>query len=144
MRIWRISNFADLSGRGGTLVDGRWHRRGTAIVYCTDHPSTALLETLVHATRQTMPDSYQLVEINVPAEIEHADCEIRDGWETDPHFTQQQGMDFLSANRQPLMKVPSVIMPKASNYLLNPVYADARRITIAETYRYPFDSRLLR
>jgi RES domain-containing protein len=54
MRIWRISNFADLSGRGGMLIDGRWNRRGTPIVYCTDHPSTALLEILVHATRETM------------------------------------------------------------------------------------------
>jgi RES domain-containing protein len=144
MRIWRISNFADLSGRGGTLIEGRWHLRGMPIVYCTDHPSTALLEILVHATRHTVPETYQLIEIAVPNTISVFEPPIRDGWDKDLVSTQQQGADFLLANQHALMKVPSVIMPKASNYLLNPQHDDASRIVIAETYRYPFDSRLIK
>jgi RES domain-containing protein len=144
MRIWRISNFADLSGRGGTLIDGRWSRRGAPIVYCTDHPSTALLEILVHATRQTVPETFQLIEIDVPDGIETVEAVIHDGWDKDVESTRQQGADFLSANRYALMKTPSVIMPKASNYLLNPNHDDAPRITIASLYRYPFDSRLIK
>lgn len=144
MRIWRISNFADLSGRGGMLVDGRWSRRGTPVVYCTDHPSTALLEILVHATRQTVPETFQLIEIDVPNGIKAAEPIIVDGWDKDIELTRRQGADFLSANRYALMKIPSVIMPKASNYLLNPNHDDASRMTIAGLYRYPFDSRLFK
>lgn len=144
MRIWRISNFADLSGRGGTLIDGRWNRRGTPIVYCTDHPSTALLEILVHATRETVPDTYQLIEIDVPDGIETIEPVIDDGWDKDMESTRRQGMAFLSTNRYALMKIPSVIMRKASNYLLNPNHGDASSITIAGLYRYPFDSRFIK
>jgi RES domain-containing protein len=144
MRIWRISNFADLSGRGGTLIDGRWNRRGTPIVYCIDHPSTALLEILVHATRETVPDTYQLIEIDVPDGIETIEPVIDDGWDKDMESTRRQGTAFLSANRYALMKIPSVIMRKASNYLLNPNHDDASSITIAGLYRYPFDSRLIK
>lgn len=144
MRVWRISNFVDLSGHGGLIGPGRWHSLGTPIVYCADHPSTALLEILVHATRQTVPDFYQLIEIDIPNDIRLQSAALKQGWETDLSFTQRTGTDFVLANREAILTVPSVIMPKARNYLLNPQNADAGRIVVADTYRYPFDSRLLR
>lgn len=144
MRVWRISNFVDLSGRGGVIGPGRWHSLGTPIVYCADHPSTALLEILVHATRQTVPDFYQLIEIDIPNDIRLQSAVLREGWETDLSFTQKTGTDFVLANRGAVLAVPSVIMPKARNFLLSPQHADAGRIVVVNTYRYPFDSRLLR
>lgn len=144
MRIWRISNYADLSGRGGLVSEGRWHSLGTPIVYCADHPSTALLEILVHATRQTVPDTYQLIEIELPDDIRIEHAEMENGWETDLARTQRTGTSFVVANNHAVLRVPSVIMPKAANYLLNPRHADSAGIVVANTYRYPFDSRLLR
>lgn len=144
MRIWRISVFADLSGEGGTLVAGRWHFGGTPVVYCTDHPSTALLEILVHATRFTVPDNYQLLEIEVPDDIEPVVPNVADGWEINVDATRHIGAGFLRDGISALMRVPSVVMPKAHNYLLNPAHADASRVRIVETYRYPFDSRLIK
>jgi len=47
MELWRISNYADLSGAGGLQAAGRWHTRGKRIVYLADHPASALLEMLV-------------------------------------------------------------------------------------------------
>ena len=144
MRVWRISNFADLSGEGGLLIEGRWHFRGTPIVYCTDHPSTALLEILVHATRYTVPDYYQLLEIEVPNDIETFAPTIAMNWDRDADETRRIGARFIADGIFALMNVPSVIMPKARNFLLNPAHSDARRIRIVETYRYPFDSRLIK
>ena len=144
MRVWRISNFADLSGEGGLLIEGRWHFRGTPIVYCTDHPSTALLEILVHATRYTVPDYYQLLEIEVPNDIETFAPTIAMNWDRDTDETRRIGARFIADGIFALMNVPSVIMPKARNFLLNPAHADAGQIRIVETYRYPFDSRLIK
>jgi RES domain-containing protein len=144
MLIWRISNFADLSGEGGMLIEGRWHFRGTPIVYCTDHPSTALLEILVHATRYTVPDYYQLLEIEVPDDIEAFAPVVPKDWDRDVDQTRRVGAKFVADAISTLMNVPSIIMPKARNFLLNPSHADATRIRITETYRYPFDSRLIK
>ncbi len=144
MRLWRISNFADLTGHGGTLISGRWHVIGKPVVYCCDHPSTALLEILVHATRLTVPDFYQLIAIDVPDDVRPADAQLRDGWEDDQDFTQRAGVAFLAAEETALLRMPSVIMPQARNYLLNPRHKDAPRISIVDVYRYPFDSRLFR
>jgi RES domain-containing protein len=66
MELWRISNYADLSGIGGVRAAGRWHSQGRRIVYLADHPSSALLEMLVHMDRDLIPSTYQLLRIVVP------------------------------------------------------------------------------
>jgi len=48
MRLWRISDHANLSGDGGIFFSARWHSRGKRIVYLADHPASALLEVIVH------------------------------------------------------------------------------------------------
>ena len=69
MELWRISNYADLSGGGGLRAGGRWHSLGRKIVYLADHPSSALLEMLVHMDRDLIPATYQLLRVVVLAAI---------------------------------------------------------------------------
>ncbi len=88
MRLWRISNFLDLSGIGGTVWPGRWHEKGHHVVYCADHPSTSLLEIIVHATRMTVPDEFQLIEIDVPNDLHIVDESPPEGWTTDTEATR--------------------------------------------------------
>jgi RES domain-containing protein len=61
MIFWRISNYADLSGQGGLYAPGRWHNQGIPVVYCGDHPGSALLEILVHVDLSDIPTSFQLL-----------------------------------------------------------------------------------
>jgi RES domain-containing protein len=143
MRFWRISEFADLSGDGGKYYPGRWNIRGTPIVYCADHPSTALLEILVHLNPNRMPENYQLIEVNVNDEPAVTIPELQESWEADEDYTQAIGTEFVVANKSAFLRVPSVIMPQAFNYLINPAHPDAAQIRITQTWRYPFDSRLL-
>jgi len=69
MEIWRISNYADLSGIGGVRAAGRWHSQGMRIVDLADHPSSALLEMLVHMDRDLIPPTYQLLRIDIPPDM---------------------------------------------------------------------------
>ena len=143
MHIWRISEFADLSGEGGVAYPGRWNERGVPIVYCADHPSTALLEILVHLRAANMPETYQLIAIAVPDTLEISVATPPERWLDAPAATQHIWTNFVGASKGALLRVPSVVMPQASNYLLNPGHADAEGIRIVETWRYPFDSRFL-
>jgi RES domain-containing protein len=142
MRIWRISNHADLSGRGGLLADGRWHRQGVPVVYCADHPSTAMLEVLVHVSRDAIPDTYQLIEIDIPESAAVIEIDPPPGWQENLLATQDLGSAFLHNGNAALLRVPSIVMPKATNLIVNPVNKAASGFTIAESWRYPFDSRL--
>lgn len=143
MRFWRISEFADLSGDGGKLYPGRWNLRGVPIVYCADHPSTALLEILVHLNPNRMPQNYQLIEVILDEELAVTTPELRHGWEGDEGHSQFIGYKFITENKNALMRVPSVIMPQAFNYLINPAHSDSAKIKVGQIWRYPFDSRLL-
>jgi RES domain-containing protein len=140
MDIWRISNFVDLSGRGGLLTDGRWHSRSLPIVYCADHPSTAMLEVLVHVDAEDVPGTYQLLRITCPDDVPQHRIDNLDI--TDLAMTRSVGTNFLTENRGLLLNVPSIVMPAARNILINPRHARASDLEIADIFHYPFDRRL--
>src|SRR5262245_54027979 len=123
MRLWRISNFADLSGEGGLLASGRWHSRGRRVVYLSDHPASALLEVLVHFEVDVadLPVAYQLLAVDFPSEA--SDIVAMDAlppdWRTNVAATRGVGDRWLDAGSTPLLRVPSAIVPQAFNYLLN-------------------------
>lgn len=142
MILWRISNYADLSGRGGMLAPGRWHKQGKQIVYCCDHPSTTLLEMLVHMDLEDLPTHFQLLRINCPDEVSIQIAEKIDL--SDETLTRETGETWLSQGATCLLKVPSIVLPLANNVLINPKHKDAARLKIETVFRYPFDSRLLK
>ncbi|EIG59141.1 RES family NAD+ phosphorylase [Bradyrhizobium sp. WSM1253] len=150
MRIWRISNFDDLSGVGGLKADGRWHDRGRHAVYAADHPASALLEVMVHLEIdfEDLPTSYQLLGIDVPDDlavetVSRADIEsISPDWADDPRVSRDVLRTWFTEVRTAMVSVPSVIVPFAQNYLINPRHKDAARIRVAHVARYPRDLRL--
>lgn len=149
MRLWRISNYSDLSGAGGLISSGRWHSRGTKIVYLTDHPASALLERLVHLEIDTedIPSAYQLLTIDAPdglaVETVHAEGLPMD-WRGSDIATQPIGDAWSQSKRTPLLRVPSAITPHAFNWLLNPEHPDSSTLKVAEVIKAPFDRRLFR
>ena len=64
-RLWRISNYADLSGTGGLRFHARWHTMGSLIVYCADHPAAALAEYLVHLDPEDFTEAFNLLTIEI-------------------------------------------------------------------------------
>lgn len=146
MELWRISNYADLTGTGGLRASGRWHSRGRRIVYLADHPSSAVLEMLVHMDREFLPATYQLLRIAVPNDLEAnviAPNDLPLDWANRLEVSRQVGDNWLDHGTSPLLRVPSAIVPQADNFLLNPAHPDAAQIAIAEVIRAPFDPRLI-
>jgi RES domain-containing protein len=148
--IWRISNHRDLAGAGGLRSGGRWHSAGRPIIYCAEHPASALLEILAHldvANLAALPDGYQLLEIEVPDALEveslptHA---LTLKWQSDEASTQAIGDRWLASRSSALMRVPSALVPKVWNYLVNPSHPSAALLKITSAARYPFDTRLFK
>jgi len=142
MRIWRISNYADLSGQGGLLASGRWHTRGTPVVYAADHPSTALIEYLAHVDPEDLPSDFQLLEIDVPDAVAAHAPSLPPNWKTNMDLTAKIGAAFIAGRSGPVMRVPSALVPFAENFVLNPVLLKAAGITILGATRHPMDERL--
>jgi RES domain-containing protein len=149
VRLWRISNFADLSGEGGLIASARWHTRGRRIVYLADHPASALLEMIVNQNlgRDDLPAGYQLLAIEVPDEIGFhpiAEADLSEDWRRDRDTTRALGDSWLERGQTSLARVPSSLVPRAFNWLFNPLHADARLAVISEVIRADIDARLIR
>ena len=147
MILWRISNHADLSGRGGIHREGRWHFRGVPVVYLSESPALALLEVMVNfeLAPDEIPASYQLLEVDC-SEISLLTLNedgLGEHWEEKRSLTQGIGDEWLASGKSALLRVPSAVVPKSRNYLFNPRHPDAARATIRSSSRHPLDRRLL-
>jgi RES domain-containing protein len=148
--LWRISNYADLNGTGGLLHSGRWHHRGRPVVYLAESAAGALLEVLVHlevATSTALPKSYRLLEVKLPDDASSIDAPVRMGphwltWKSQIERTRRLGDVWLASGDSLLLRVPSAVVGRSFNRLLNPQHAEARRCRIVSVSEWPFDERL--
>jgi len=122
---------------------GRWNPINTPMVYCADHPATALLEILVHLDAEDSPSTFQLLEIDIPDAVTVETPELPENWANSIAMTQQIGSRFVAAMTYPVMKVPCAIVPFTYNYLLNPALVEQAAIHIVGITRHPIDTRLL-
>jgi RES domain-containing protein len=143
MILWRISNFNNLSGVGGLKFPARWHSKGKPIIYTAEHPALAMLEILVNSQRSNLPDSYTLLEIEAPntAQIESI-SKLKSGWQFDENYTRALGDKWLTDVITPILRVPSTVMPRTFNYLINPLHKDSAQIKINKQENHALDSRL--
>lgn len=150
MRLWRISNYADLKGLGGLKAAARWHHRGAPVVYTSETPSGALLEMIVHLEANDLrdvPDGYQLLEIDAPEGISIIECDsqsLPEFWQDKESYTRTVGSEWLSNLSSSLLRVPSAIAPHTFNVLVNPLHIDSQRLVIVSVNRFHFDARILK
>lgn len=147
--LWRVSNYASLEGTGGLYVSGRWHTKGHPVVYCSEDPSTALLETLVHIEidNEDRPETFQVLKIesseDVSVEEVHFE-KLGSDWRGNLARTRSAGDEWLRSKRTLLFQVPSVLVPERRNYLINPAHPELTKLRITARYTHPFDQRFLR
>lgn len=147
MRLWRISNYADLSGMGGVRFPARWHHKGHPILYAAEHPAGALAEFLVHLDLEDLPDRFQLLTLELPDGTPCPDiggAALPEDWANNPMATRAIGSRWLKARDSLLLRVPSVLVPDAFNVLVNPQHPDAGTLKLVKTERVPLDSRFIR
>ena len=154
MRAWRIATDApdyeadDLGGAGAETTEGRWHRKGTAVVYTASNIALACLETVVHFGLADLPLNRYLVEIEIPDEVWTAahvfDASRNVGWDAVPagRVSLDAGDRWLKSNASALLIVPSVIVPEETNCLINPRHSDAKNISARKIRRWTYDARI--
>ena len=149
MVLWRLTRrpHADLSGRGGELVDGRWHTRGRPLVYCAATAALAVLEVRVHLDLplELLPDDYVMMRIAASDDLDvhvlEAD-ELPEGWRQSEEVCRPFGDAWLRTASAALLSVPSAIVDVERNVLLNPKHTDAVRVHVQEVVPFACDQRL--
>jgi RES domain-containing protein len=143
--LWRVSRHRDLKGIGGLHAPGRWHQRGSPVVYLAESPAGALLEACAHTSANDVPPHYILLEIQIDAHVAIESVDVNTlpaKWTEDLHATREIGSAWLRAGTAALLRIPSVLVPATFNVMLNPLHADAARLRIQSAVKYPFDPRI--
>ena len=147
IHAWRLvgeARAADaFSGEGARLYGGRWTPHGQRATYLSSTRSLAALEVLVHQAERVPTGRFLFFEVRFQ---EHfvttvSPDDLKADWRNYPprNSTVSTGGGWLKARSSPVLKVPSIMIPEESNYLLNPEHPRAEEIEIGDPRPFTFD-----
>ena len=135
-------------GEGARLYGGRWNSRGTRVAYASDSVALAALEVLAHLQSTAVLQAYSLVAIGFPESVVETleVASLPADWRRFPAPAENQaiGDRWVAEGRSLALRVPSAIVPSASNYLINPAHPEFAAVVIQAPERFAFDPRLLK
>lgn len=149
IRAWRIVQFhlADhaLDGEGARLYGGRWNFVSVPMVYAASNRALALLELLVHLTPAARM-KYVWISLDFDKSLMRRLDErlLPADWAAFPpaNATRHLGTHWAEEKTSVVLEVPSVIVPQESNYLLNPLHPEFRRVQPGPVEPLEIDVRL--
>jgi RES domain-containing protein len=123
----------------------RWNHKGTAVIYTAESQALCALEVLVNA--DGLADDYISIAIEIPHDLSITSLSVADlpsGWDAYPSIdaTRDIGTDWAKGLTTAVLSMPSAVIPRERNYLLNPAHPDFERIRFASHEAFYFDDRL--
>jgi len=144
-RVFRVcrARHARLDGAGARLVGGRWNSSGRALVYTAESIALAILENLVHMTRQDYPRGYVCVAAVLPDGISMIhEKDLRKHPALEDLSTEQLGDWWIDSRMSAVLQVPSFVVAGEHNFLLNPAHSEFGQIQVEPPAMFHFDERL--
>lgn len=134
-------------GEGARLYGGRWNSPGNACVYVASAESLALLEIMVHLESYRLLNAYALLRMTLPAEsiLSVGAEDLPGNWQEAPApaETAELGDGWLASGQSLALALPSVVVPREFNYMLNPAHPlFDRTVAAAEALPFQPDPRL--
>lgn len=150
MEAWRLLKTKHAAhafdGEGARLYGGRWSSPGRPVIYLASNLALAVLEVLVHLQDTAPLPAYS----HARAEFDDALVQtlgrdaFPDDWTLDPApaSTRAIGDAWLEQLRSAVLRVPSAVVHRECNYLVNPLHPDFPRVAFGELEPFRFDVRL--
>lgn len=131
-------------------VENRWNRNNEFVIYAGSSRALSALEMVVHRSSIQIGAEYKLLVIEVLVE-QNDIFDVHMGnlpldWQKLNAYPALQfiGSEWYQRQNFLLMKVPSVIVPQESNYVINTAHPDFKnKIKIKESEDFKWDVRLL-
>lgn len=134
-------------GEGARRFGGRFNSRGVALVYTATHLSLAALELLVHLDPGDAPDDLVSIAAHLPARLKIQHLEVGDlpaDWRSypAPERLRELGAEWVRAGETAALAVPSAVVPREENILLNPAHPAFAGIEVEAPEPFSFDPRM--
>ena len=120
---------------GAWMQPGRWHSKGTRVIYAAEHTSLAVLETLIHSGGRKLPPR-AITRIQLPDNLRIEST----AWLEIPD-SQSFGDAWVQEGRSAVLRVPSIAVNRMeSNFLLNPQHPDFLHIDADPALEFLFSA----
>ncbi|WP_237217782.1 RES family NAD+ phosphorylase [Falsiroseomonas oryziterrae] len=144
MRLYRLGTAAHpvWDGAGAAAHGGRWNPIGTPVIYAAGSLALAMLERLV---QRRGFGATLVVEAEVPDGLPVEDLLAAPpaAWRSlGSTAAVAAGARWLAEGRTALLRVPSAVVPREANYVVNPTHPDAARIRVGRPQPLDWDPRL--
>jgi len=147
--VYRLgsSRYPANDGLGASLYGGRWNHKGTPVIYAAASRALCALEVLTNADE--LAGDYVVTPIEVPDDLGSTALSIEalpPNWDAGQSTsdTADVGTDWARSLTTAVLVVPSAVIPRERNYLLNPRHPDFRKIRFLRPEPFCFDDRLRR
>jgi RES domain-containing protein len=105
----------------------------------------AVLENLVHMTREDFPTGYVVISASLPESISlQTEAQLRAIFPRAEATGQELGDYWLDSGMSAVLKVASRVVPSEHNFLLNPQHPDFAAVAVDDPVLFRFDPRLFR
>ncbi len=131
-------------------VANRWNKNDEFVIYAGSTRALSTLELVVHRSSISIDNSYKLLVIEIDCKedeiYEIKKPKLPKNWQSVEAYLELQeiGSAWYQDFKYLVMKVPSSIIPKEYNYLINTKHPDfTSKVKIKELEDYNWDDRLL-
>lgn len=147
-RLYKSTYIAQpLSAEGARRAGGRWNPKGYPILYTSSTPELALLEIVAHLNPSFIP-SFHLLVLDIPDQYQAvalADLPVNWQDEQEVESVQSHLLDWLTQPTELTVSVPSAIVSRSRNYLLNTLHPDfSESVRVVENAPFRIDSRVIK
>ena len=135
-RVGKTKYANDLTGEGARIFGGRWNNKMIRCLYTSKSRALALLEYTVNINIDDIPRALSITTI----EISNQSIKILNeaflpgDWKQSPapSSTKEFGSNLLLAVTEPVIRIPSIVIPGEYNYLLNPLHPESKKFKILD------------
>ncbi len=124
---------------------GRWHHKGTRVLYTASSLSLALLELRANSIPfDELRKMYQCAEIDISGLDQHSvpEAYYRTDWRRNVDTTRAIGSRWVAESQSPILRVRSTALPIEWNFVLNANHPDFAKVKFGKAREIPLDDRL--
>lgn len=155
MQLFRLARRPFVQGQGGAfsgegayLAGSRWSTPGHRMAFAAQSESLATLEYLVHATSEAFFQDTVLViaQLDDRYVATFNTAALPKDWRSFPPApgTQRIGDEWLRSETSVALEVPSAVVPRERNVLVNPRHKDFGKLHVIAIEDWGADPRLER